>query len=237
MDMWSPWHGCRKISAGCQNCYVYARDASVGKDASIISRTKSFDLPLKRKRDGSFTIPSGSRLFTCGTTDFFLQEADDWRKEAWRIMYLRPDVVFTIVTKRPHRFYESLPKDYGPGYSHIHFYCTVEDQSAAESRLPLFLNLPIPYKGINCEPLLGPVDLTPALKNGGIRKVSVGGESGPHGRPLHYEWVVDVKRQCDACFTPFHFKQTGTHFKKDGKCYTIPRKLQMLQAQKAGLDT
>ncbi|MBE6038714.1 MAG: DUF5131 family protein, partial [Anaerofustis stercorihominis] len=23
MSGWNPWHGCRKISDGCKNCYVY----------------------------------------------------------------------------------------------------------------------------------------------------------------------------------------------------------------------
>ncbi|MCB7206753.1 DUF5131 family protein, partial [Dorea formicigenerans] len=23
MANWNPWHGCHKISAGCEHCYVY----------------------------------------------------------------------------------------------------------------------------------------------------------------------------------------------------------------------
>ena len=43
MATWNPWHGCRKVSPGCLNCYVYRRDAEVGKDSSFIARTSSFD--------------------------------------------------------------------------------------------------------------------------------------------------------------------------------------------------
>ena len=31
--IWNPWHGCRKYSEGCERCYVYRRDESIGKDA------------------------------------------------------------------------------------------------------------------------------------------------------------------------------------------------------------
>ena len=76
---WNPWHGCKKYSEGCLNCYVYRRDASVGRDASIVARTKDFDLPLRRRRDGGFAIPPGAHVYACMTSDFFLPEADAWR--------------------------------------------------------------------------------------------------------------------------------------------------------------
>lgn len=25
-DIWNPWHGCKKVSEGCQNCYMYYLD-------------------------------------------------------------------------------------------------------------------------------------------------------------------------------------------------------------------
>ena len=46
MPLWNPWHGCTKCSPGCQNCYVYRRDAEFGKDASIVKKTASFNLPV-----------------------------------------------------------------------------------------------------------------------------------------------------------------------------------------------
>ena len=44
MTIWNMWHGCHKISAGCANCYVYRRDESIGKDASVVCKTRTFDL-------------------------------------------------------------------------------------------------------------------------------------------------------------------------------------------------
>ena len=46
--LWSPWHGCKKCSPGCLNCYVYYLDSKRGKDASIVTKSiTNFNLPLK----------------------------------------------------------------------------------------------------------------------------------------------------------------------------------------------
>ena len=50
MVVWNPWHGCKKISSGCENCYVYRRDMQFGKDSSIVTKTLDFDLPIKKIR-------------------------------------------------------------------------------------------------------------------------------------------------------------------------------------------
>lgn len=44
------------------------------------------------------------------STDFFVQEADAWRNEAWRIIKCRPDMVFRLLTKKAKAFlYRTLP--------------------------------------------------------------------------------------------------------------------------------
>ncbi|MBQ7174755.1 MAG: DUF5131 family protein, partial [Lachnospiraceae bacterium] len=40
-DIWNPWHGCRKCSEGCRNCYMYYLDSLRDKDGSEIYRTKA----------------------------------------------------------------------------------------------------------------------------------------------------------------------------------------------------
>ena len=40
-EIWNAWHGCRKISEGCQHCYMFRRDASVGKDGAVVAETHS----------------------------------------------------------------------------------------------------------------------------------------------------------------------------------------------------
>ena len=96
--MWNPWHGCHKLSEGCKHCYVYRGDARRGIDSSIISKTKNFDLPIQKKRNGDYKIPSGAMVYACFTSDFLLKEADEWRIEAWEMMKVRNDLQFMMIT-------------------------------------------------------------------------------------------------------------------------------------------
>lgn len=235
MAGWNPWHGCRKYSDGCKNCYVYRIDARHDKDASIIHKNTDFDLPIKRKRTGEYKISSGEFVYTCFSSDFFLQEADEWRPDAWQMIKERSDLHFLFITKRIVRFYDVIPSDWGDGYKNVTICCTVENQKEADIRLPLYMNVPIARKEIICEPLLGPIDLSPYL-NDEIKGVTVGGESGLEARECNYEWVLSIREQCAAAGIPFHFKQTGYRFRKNGTLYKIDRKFQSSQAKKANID-
>lgn len=236
MAGWNPWHGCRKISEGCLHCYVYRMDAAHGKDSSQIAKTQAYDLPIRKNRKGQYQIPSGETVYTCFTSDFLLEDADPWRMTAWDMIRARQDLRFYFVTKRIHRFWNCLPPDWGEGWEHVYVSCTVESQQQAEKRLPLFLQAPIRHKSILCEPLLGPIELSPWLTQE-IEEVSAGGESGPEARVCRYEWVQDLSRQCHRAGVPFHFRQTGALFEKDGRLYRIPRQYQSSQARKAGIDS
>jgi protein gp37 len=136
--MWNLWHGCHKLSAGCQHCYVYRGDSKRGIDSSIVSKTKNFDLPIQKKRDGEYKIPSGSLVYTCFTSDFFVEEADEWRAEAWEMIRLRSDLRFMMITKRIDRLQVSLPDDWSDGYENVTICCTVETQDRADYRLPIY---------------------------------------------------------------------------------------------------
>lgn len=160
---WNPWHGCRKYSEGCLHCYVYRTDALYGRDSSRVVQTAEFDKPLRRKRDGKFLLAGDEPVFTCFSSDFFLEEADVWRPAAWRMIRARPELSFFIVTKRILRFSEGLPADWGDGYENVTLCCTVENRRRAAERLPHFLSLPIRHKQIICEPLLERISLSPYL--------------------------------------------------------------------------
>ena len=232
---WNLWHGCHKISEGCRHCYVYRQDSRYDKDSSVVTRTAAFDLPLRRKRNGDFRVPSGEMVYTCFTSDFFLEEADEWRAEAWAIIRERCDLSFLIPTKRIDRFRVSLPSDWGDGYDHVAIACTVENQDKANYRLPLFRSLPIRHKLLFCAPLLGALDLSGYLDDD-IEEVSVGGESGMDARVCDYDWVLDIRRQCIAADIPFSFHQTGARLRKGGKVYRIRREFQHSQARRAGIN-
>lgn len=236
MARWNPWHGCRKVSPGCAHCYVYRIDAQHGLDASQVRRTRDFDLPVRKRRDGRFAIPGGETVWTCFSSDFLLEEADGWREEAWAMMAARPDLEFFFITKRIQRLGLCVPADWNGGYGNVDIGVTVEDQTRAEGRLPALADAPVPRAQIVCEPLLGPLDLSPWLGDGRISQVLAGGESGPDARPCRYEWVLSLRRQCRDAGVPFVFKQTGANFVKDGRVYHIPRSQQHSQAKKAGID-
>ena len=114
--MWNLWHGCHKLSAGCKHCYVYRGDSKRGIDSSIVSKTKNFYLPVQKKRNGEYKIPPGTLVYTCFTSYFILEDADELRTEAWEIMRIRGDLQVMMITKRIDRVQESLPDDWGDGY-------------------------------------------------------------------------------------------------------------------------
>ena len=108
---------------------------------------------------------------------------------------------------------------------------SVEDQAAADERIPLLLETPAAKRFLSCEPLLGGVDLTSVhfgdrfyantlISNSSppedlvpnwpaIDWVIVGGESGPGARPMHPDWARSLRDQCKAAGVPFFFKQWG----------------------------
>lgn len=234
--MWNPWHGCHKLSEGCLNCYVYRGDARRGIDSTLITKTKSFDLPIQKKRNGEYKIPSGAMVYTCFTFDFLLREADEWRMEAWQMIRQRSDLHFLMITKRIDRLAQVLPDDWGDGYPHVTICCTVENQSRADYRLPIYRLAPIQHKIIICEPLLERIDLTPYGIGEWVEQVVVGGESGAEARECHFDWVMALQQLCVEQGVAFWFKQTGARLVKDGKQYVIPRRLQHVQARKAGIN-
>ncbi|NLW73548.1 MAG: DUF5131 family protein [Clostridiales bacterium] len=232
---WNPWHGCRKYSEGCLHCYVFRIDGEHDIDSRVVRLNADFDLPVKMTKKG-YKVKPGDVVYTCLSSDFFLEEADDWRERAWEIIAARRDLKFIIITKRILRASGCLPADWGEGYEHVHIGVTCENQRRADERLPVFLNLPIRHRFIVCEPLLEKIDLLPYLSGGGIEQVIAGGESGPGARLCDWEWVLAIRNACADAGVAFHFKQTGALFRKDGRIYRIPRRLQAAQAVRAGID-
>lgn len=112
---------------------------------------------------------------------------------------------------------------------------SVEDQKTADERIPHLLKVPAKVRFLSMEPLLGPVRLSrydydrhqairkamnsPLALNRdqaesvvpecGVSWVIVGGESGPNARPMHPEWALSIRDQCQAAGAPFFFKQWG----------------------------
>lgn len=237
-DIWNPWHGCVKCSEGCQNCYMYFLDRMHDRNGADIYRTKaSFRYPLQKDRNGTYKIQSGEMIRVCMSSDFFLEEADQWRDEAWDIMRKRSDVKFFLLTKRPQRVRECLPKDWGDGWENIFFNVTCENQRRADERIPILLNLPFKHKGIMCAPFIGAVSIEKYLAGGQIEQVICGGENYDSTRPCNFDWVKSLSSECAAYDITFCFIETGNLFIKDGRLYHMPKKqVQSEMAFKAGVN-
>lgn len=224
-DIWNPWHGCVKCSEGCQNCYMYCLDRMRNKNGADIYRTKTgFNAPIQKDRSGRYKIQSGELIRVCMTSDFFLEEADAWRSEAWEMMRRRRDVKFFLLTKRPERVRDCLPSDWGDGWENIFFNVSCENQRRADERIPILLDLPFKHKGIMCAPLIGAVSVERYLESGQIEQVVCGGENYDGARPCDFDWVKTLRRECEAHNITFCFIETGTNFIKDGKRYYLPKK-------------
>ena len=229
-DIWNPWHGCQKCSEGCQHCYMYYLDKKHNNgDSSIVTKTGSFYYPLSKERNGKLKIKSGELIRVCMSSDFFVEGADKWRDEVWDIIRNRSDVKFFLLTKRPQRALECLPKDWGTGYENVFFNVTCENQCRADERIPILHSLPFKHKGIMTAPLIGPITIEKYLQEGQIEQVICGGENYDGARPCHYEWVKRLHDECVATDVTFAFIETGNYYVKNGETRFIKSKIRQTQ--------
>lgn len=233
MAMWNPWRGCRKCSAGCLHCYIHKGDAKRKVNTNNIVKTNDYNKPVARLKNGSYKMKPGL-VYLCFSSDFLIEDADEWRNECWKMIKERRDCTFLFLTKRIERFMSCIPDDWGDGYDNVVVCCTVENQENADRKLSAFVSMPIKHRCITAQPLIGPVDMEKYLDN--VELVVVGGESDVNARPLNYEWVLDIREQCIRKNVNFQFRQCGTYFIKDGKMYRLQVKDLSSQAKKAGIN-
>src|SRR4029079_6560499 len=109
---------------------------------------------------------------------------------------------------------------------------SLENQAAADERLPDLLEMPAALRFISAEPLLGPINLDAALwkqcpagfdwpsgeprgvefeARKQLRWVIAGAESGPDRRACKVEWLRGLRDQCLAASVPFFLKQAVQH--------------------------
>jgi protein gp37 len=144
----------------------------------LVQRSKTnFNAPLK------WAEPK--IIFTCSWSDWFIDEADNWRDEAWDIIKRTPQHTYQILTKRPERVKDHLPADWGEGYSNVWLGVSVESQKYANERIPLLLDVPAKVRFLSCEPLLGEVYLSSYLIGcsccGAIRNLDSGWRYNGYG--------------------------------------------------------
>lgn len=154
---WGCWRGCHKRPVPeCQNCYAEREQTRYGRDHSVVVRAAkaTFEGPLK--------WPAG-RVFTPPWSDFWIEEADPWREDAYAVMRQRPDHTWIIPSKRPENVAARLPDDWGPGWPNVWGLVSAGTQATADLYVPQLLRLPFAVRGVSVEPFLGPVNFVPWL--------------------------------------------------------------------------
>mgnify|MGYP001304081613 CR=1 FL=1 len=178
---WSPWRGCHKTSAGCKNCYFFRDAKRYGHDPETVVRSKTtFNDPIKWKEP--------RKIFVCSWSDFFIEEADEWRDEAWDVMRRAPWHTYQICTKRIYRAEQCLPDDWGDGYKNVWLGVTGENQVMLDFRIHELMRIKSAIHWVSIEPMLEAIELSDwQLEE--LDWLVVGGESGNGARPFDPHWI------------------------------------------------
>jgi protein gp37 len=194
---WNPWQGCHPIATGCAHCYMHREKRRYGQDPGTVVRSKppTFNQPVSKK----WAEPA--KVFVCSWSDFFIEEADLWRDEAWDIMRRASHLTYQIPTKRPGRIAQCLPDDWGDGWPNVWIGASASTQADLEGIVP-YMDV---VRWLSLEPLVGPIHFRlQALR---AEWVVVGAESGPSRRRCDDKWVRDIVGQCGAAGIPCFVKQ------------------------------
>lgn len=250
---WNPVVGCTRVSEGCNFCYAFQLHDQrhiAWKRGRWPSAPGQYHQPfskvqlLEDRLDDPLHWRKPRRIFVNSMSDLFHPDVPgEYINRVWNAMFNTKRHTYQILTKRPERLLGwTQAKARATGWpieeiwpSWIWLGVSVENQAAADERIPLLLQTPAAVRFLSCEPLLGPVDLTQWIdcyqpeearrtKSGWqgpfyqssarhlkhLDWVIVGGESGKHARPMELTWAESLVEQCRvADIAPF-VKQLGT---------------------------
>ena len=206
---WNPWQGCIKVSPGCKHCYMYRDKKRYGQQPAVVVRSSrtTFRKPLTWKEP--------AKVFTSSWTDFFIEQADEWRDEAWEIIRQTPHLTYQILTKRPENIKDRLPDylEWGDGWPNVWLGVSVESPEYLW-RIVAIEDIPAAIKFVSYEPALAPVDFYPYSPV--IDWIISGGESGPNFRPANPDWFRQVRDDCQKYGIAYFHKQNGGNRKING---------------------
>ncbi|MCW5319667.1 phage Gp37/Gp68 family protein [Verminephrobacter aporrectodeae subsp. tuberculatae] len=223
----NPWEGCQKVGPGCDHCYAETRNARFGGGKAV---NWGPDAPRRRTSASTWAQPERwnaqaeafakqhgrrQRVFCASLADVFDNVVPTaWRRDLFKLIARTPNLDWMLLTKRIGNLDRMSFVDDDLMF---HMLCervwlgiTVCNQKEADRDIPKLQDAPARLRFLSLEPLLGPVDLTKALRTPhGPNWVIVGGESGTGARPMHPDWARRLRDQCQAAGVPFHFKQHG----------------------------
>lgn len=197
----------------------------------------------ERRAKGGESEVRRPRVFVNSMSDWLDDEVPlEWLAYLLETLHLCPNVDFQLLTKRPENWRDRVTAcmghldgaahdylrdwlKYGTAPDNLWIGTTVEDQKAANTRIPHLLKIPAEVRFLSCEPLVGAIDLRiPQLRgamddprfggnfkdfNEALHWIIAGGESGGPAVPMHPDWVRSLRDQCAAAQVAFFFKQWG----------------------------
>jgi protein gp37 len=200
---WSPWIGCTKLTAACDNCYAAdmakRRGWAIFETGAPRHRTSAsyWKQPIKWNAKAE---AAGKResVFPSLCDPFDAEVSDDWRAEWMGIVEKTPHLLWLPLTKRPkvaRQWFDGrkVPDNLWPG-------TTAEDQKMLDLRGPDILAIKAKVHFLSYEPALGGIDayhgaVDPRL--GGVKaKQSLLGHwwepGAPRYHPGHwgFTWVI-----------------------------------------------
>jgi protein gp37 len=243
-EVWNPATGCTKVSPGCDHCYAetFAErfrgvpDHHFERGFDVVLRPERLAIPTRWRRPRRIFVNSMTDLFHASVPDEFIADV-------FGVMSSCATHTFQVLTKRHARMHALLndrdfqqeiserarawfhrPPSRGQNWPgtwplpNVWLGVSAENQHWADIRIPALLDTTAAVRFLSCEPLLGPVDLSPWL--GSDDDVSswyrarpdwviAGGESGHAARPMHPDWARSLRDQCTSTGVPFLLKQWG----------------------------
>jgi len=192
---WNPTTGCDRISPGCDNCYAMAlarRLKAMGQpkyQRDGDPRTSGPGFGLTTHRDAvltPLTWRTPRRVFVNSMSDLFHPDVPEaFVVDVWRTMEMSVRHSYQILTKRPQRMRQLLPRvherlaELGDGLAmpltNVWLGTSIENDTYAWRAEHLRATDAV-VRFLSLEPLLGPL---PSLELDGISWVIVGGESAP----------------------------------------------------------
>ena len=167
--VWNPITGCTPITPGCDRCYA-RRMATRLAGRCGYPKENPFQVTFhKNKLTDPFDWRKSYRIFVGSMGDMFHENVPfDWLRQVFAWMHTAKRHTYMVLTKRPERMLAFL-KDYSDWigfnawpreYQHVWLGVSVENQEAADERIPWLLKCPAAVRFVSCEPLLGAIKLS-----------------------------------------------------------------------------
>jgi len=209
---WNPVTGCTKVSSGCKHCYAEtmskrlqamgARGYENGFNLSLLP--ERLLQPLNRRIPTMYFVNSMSDLFQNEVPFYFVDQVIE-------VIEKTPWHTYQILTKRSGLMRKYFSQRDVPDNAWLGV--SVEDKKCGKPRIPDLQAIKAKTRFLSIEPLLEDLG---RIRLSGIHWVIVGGESGFGARPMHENWALNLRDQCEKANVDFFFKQWGA-WGEDGK--------------------